>query len=103
MLPKLSRNTLKLESEAGEFESDDSDDDGSACSDDDKSDGGDCETPESVAMVEEVKERIEEFNELTPVEYILAPPRVRGFDLRTKEWCMGPSAHTIFSSVANPD
>jgi len=39
------------------------------------------------AEVEENIERVEELSELSPNMCILAPPRVRGFDLKTKEWC----------------
>ncbi|KAK0710017.1 hypothetical protein B0T26DRAFT_723802 [Lasiosphaeria miniovina] len=81
VLPKLSRNTLKLESEEDGSESDDDDDD-----ENESDDGSD--TEQTVAVVKEDMERDEELNELTPTECILAPPRVRGFDLRTKEWCL---------------
>lgn len=41
----------------------------------------------SPAQVRDEAQRNEELNTLTETEFILAPPRVRGFDLRTKEWC----------------
>lgn len=57
--------------------SDDSDSDS-----EDEDDGSTC-----AAAVEENVERVEELNDLPPDLSLLAPPRVRGFDLKTKEWC----------------
>ncbi|KAK0716388.1 hypothetical protein B0H67DRAFT_646018 [Lasiosphaeris hirsuta] len=84
VFPRLSRNILKLEKATDE-------DDGNDDSDSDSDDSDDDEETvdiDKVAVTNDSTERNEELNELTPIECILTPPRVRGFDLRTKEWCL---------------
>jgi len=34
------------------------------------------------------KDRMEELRDLTDTECIITAPRVKGFDLKAKEWCM---------------
>jgi len=91
VIPKLSRNILKLETEtdSDEEEEEQSDSGSESDNDDDDENGNDGAKPDSakVVVTNPNLQRNEEFNELTPIECILAPPRVRGFDLRTKEWC----------------
>ncbi|KAK4160328.1 member of AAA-ATPase family [Cladorrhinum sp. PSN259] len=96
VIPKLSRNSLKVETENDEENNDDDEhDEDEDNEDEDEDEDEDMEdTPatstssESAAVVKDESKRNEEFNELTREEYILSPPRVRGFDLRTKEWCL---------------
>jgi len=88
VIPKLSRNILKLETETDSDE-EESDSGSESDNDDDDENENDDTKPDSakVVVTNPNLQRHEEFNELTPIECILAPPRVRGFDLRTKEWC----------------
>ncbi|KAK3693092.1 hypothetical protein B0T22DRAFT_504503 [Podospora appendiculata] len=46
--------------------------------------------------VEENVERVEELNDISPNLCLLAPPRVRGFDLKTKEWCKSSIGSSMF-------
>ncbi|KAK3984505.1 member of AAA-ATPase family [Cladorrhinum sp. PSN332] len=95
VIPALSRNALKIESEQDsnddndEEEDDDDDENNSDNEDEDMSE----DTPatsssDSTVAIKDEAKRNEEINTLTTEEFILAPPRVRGFDLRTKEWCL---------------
>lgn len=81
VIPRLSQHSLKLELEH-QRQNPSSDDSGS---------GSDAEDEDDEAArapgVEGNVERVEELNDLPPNLCLLAPPRVRGFDLKTKEWC----------------
>ncbi|RMZ71996.1 TOB3 (member of AAA-ATPase family) [Pyrenophora seminiperda CCB06] len=80
VIPKLSRHTMKLEPEHDRQNSSSDDLDLDSKDEEDE--------PRRAAGVEENVERVEELNYLLPNLCLLAPPRVRGFDLKTKEWCM---------------
>jgi hypothetical protein len=77
VFPKLSRHALKLEPEQESLDS----------SDEKEEEESEEDKHERAVRVEKNLERTEELSELSLTMCLLAPPRVRGFDLKTKEWC----------------
>ncbi|KAK4207818.1 member of AAA-ATPase family [Rhypophila decipiens] len=98
VIPKLSRNTLKIEDndeEDGHEDDEDNDEDDENEDDEDNDNDEDMQDQDTPAtsstassVIKDEAKRNEELNTLTADEFILTPPRVRGFDLRTKEWCL---------------